>query len=83
MGKVTFNILNFTKERSLYQYGMKICFCRVSDKIQQIKQFDTEKLSFLDTDSFGWQKGGNDIKYGHSSLNHLIRKACEPDSSED
>lgn len=27
MGRVRFNILNFTKQESLYQVGMKLCYC--------------------------------------------------------
>jgi hypothetical protein len=32
LGKVTFNVINFTKPRSLYEYGMKVCICSVKDK---------------------------------------------------
>jgi hypothetical protein len=27
VGKVKFNIVNFTKKRSLYENGMRICVC--------------------------------------------------------
>jgi len=53
---------------------MKVCYCRVSDKINKIKNHQGQ-ISQLEADMMGWQRGGDDIKYGHSSLNHLIRKA--------
>lgn len=36
IGKVTFNVINFTKPRSLYEYGMKVCICSVKDKEHQL-----------------------------------------------
>ena len=32
LGTVTFNIVNFTKRRSLYEAGMRLCSCNVADK---------------------------------------------------
>ena len=36
LGSVRFNILNFTKQRSLYEYGMKVCICSVRDKEMEL-----------------------------------------------
>lgn len=32
LGQVKFNILNFTKSRSLYEQGMKVCICNIKEK---------------------------------------------------
>ena len=37
MGPIKFNIVNFTKNRSLYEYGMKICVCSVLEKEAEIE----------------------------------------------
>jgi len=33
LGPVKFNVINFTKNRSLYENGMKNCVCNLSKKI--------------------------------------------------
>ena len=32
LGPVKFNIINFTKHRSLYETGMCVCVCNLSEK---------------------------------------------------
>jgi hypothetical protein len=67
LGKVTFNVINFTKPRSLYEYGMKICVCSVREKEHILSQ---KPLS--DPDIAGWKRGGEDISYRPSKLNNII-----------
>ena len=78
MGKVKFNILNFTKKKSLYHSGMKICICSVSEKIKQIKK--KEKVSWLEADQIGWKRGCEDIEYKNSKLNQMLNN--EEDESQ-
>ena len=71
LGTVKFNIVNFTKRRSLYESGMKICYCNVTDKeflIQQAK----DKGETFDEEMIGWRKGCKNIKYESSKLNRII-----------
>ena len=36
LGVVKFNIINFTKKRSLYECGMKLCICNIREKEAQL-----------------------------------------------
>lgn len=65
LGAVKFNIINFTKPRSLYEYGMKVCICSVKDKEGELARRKAKGLpeSPLDADTAGWKRGGTDIKY--------------------
>jgi hypothetical protein len=38
VGKVKFNIVNFTKKRSLYENGMRICVCSQADREAEMRQ---------------------------------------------
>lgn len=38
MGKVKFNIVNFTKARSLYEFGQKICVCSLREKAALVRK---------------------------------------------
>jgi len=37
MGSIQFNIINFTKHRSLYEMGMKVCYCSLKEKKKLIE----------------------------------------------
>ena len=73
MGPIKFNILNFTKHRSLYEYGMKICYCSLKEKSKLIEQAK-QKGSTIDEDLAGWKRGGKDIQYSQSKLNKIIER---------
>lgn len=81
MGTVKFNIVNFTKHRSLFEGGMKIAMLNVRDRQAAINAAEKEGKAY-DPDAIGWRKGGTNIKYGTSKLNPLIiaaQRAKNPD----
>ena len=51
--KVKFNILNYSKQDSLFNYGMKV-------SIYSERQAETQKV--------GWHKGGEDISYSSNDI---------------
>jgi hypothetical protein len=53
LGPVKFNVINFTKPRSLYEYGMKICVCSVREK-----EHAMATKRDLDSDLAGWKRDG-------------------------
>lgn len=77
-GKVKFNILNFTKSRSLYEYGMKICVCSKRERETYIEN----KRCNGDEESAGWKREGTDIVYKPSKLNKIIEKKIETEIKE-
>ena len=79
LGPVRFNILNFTKQRALYEYGMKVCVCSVREKENELarRKERGQPESPLDADTAGWKRGGSDIKYELSKLNKIIQRHHE------
>ena len=67
IGEVKFNVVNFTKSRSLYEYGMKVCVCSVREKERILSQ--NPKVDF---DMAGWKRGGENIVYKSSHINRII-----------
>lgn len=37
LGKVKFNIVNFTKKRSLYENGMRVCICNQGEREAEMR----------------------------------------------
>lgn len=77
LGPVRFNILNCTKFRSLFEYGMKVCICSVKEKeieLARRREKGQKSESLLDADTAGWKRGGIDIKYELSKLNKIIQR---------
>lgn len=73
MGTVKFNILNFTKRRSLYESGMRVCILNVADRNKLIEQAELAGKPY-DRDIIGWYRGGENIKYQPSKVNRIIEK---------
>ena len=76
MGTVKFNIVNFTKYRSLFSSdgGMQIAILNVKDRQAAIEKAEQDGKAY-DPDQIGWVKGGKNPKYGSSKLNNLIAAA--------
>jgi len=76
LGNVRFNIINFTKPRSLYEYGMKLCICSVREKELELARRRDKGLPTgpLEADAAGWKRAGLDAKYGMSKLNGIIQR---------
>lgn len=74
LGQVKFNILNFTKSRSLYEQGMKVCICNIAEKESILESQRGRGLKPLQTEMVGWTRGGDNIRYGPSKLNSMIPK---------
>ena len=77
LGRVRFNIINFTKQSSLYDQGMKVCICSCQEKLQAIDAAKKSNNKSIDIDMAGWKKGGNDITYQRSKLNDIIERFAE------
>ena len=78
---VKFNVINFTKPRSLYEYGMKVCICSVKEKELELarRRDKGQSTGPLDADTAGWKRGGNDVKYELSKLNKIIQRHNQPE----
>lgn len=76
LGPVKFNILNFTKRRSLHENGMRVCICSLAEKESRLAQSKASiSDSPLDAELVGWKRGGYDISYKPSKLNKIIEKS--------
>lgn len=73
LGPVRFNILNFTKRRSLYENGMRVCVCSLAEKESRLAAKSGD-VSALDAELAGWKRGGYDIVYKPSKLNKIIEQ---------
>jgi len=83
LGPVRFNIVNFTKRRSLYENGMRVCVCSLKDKESQLSSAKTGLSdSPLDAELAGWKRGGYDIKYQPSKLNRIIERSQMAESHQ-
>ncbi len=74
MGTIQFNIINFTKHRSLYEMGMKVCYCSLKEKKKIIEFQQSKNDGPVDEDIAGWKRGGKNIKYCSSKLNKLLER---------
>lgn len=73
MGPVKFNIVNFTKKRSLHENGMRICVCSLAEKESRLASSkESVRESQLESEVVGWKRGGYDISYKPSKLNRII-----------
>jgi len=76
--QIKFNIVNFTKKRSLYENGMKVCICDWKERTQQLHALiekrskglvSQKEFEVVDFEALGWKRGGDNITYQKSKIN--------------
>lgn len=83
LGAVRFNILNFTKRRSLYENGMRVCVCSLAEKQSRLAAAKAGSSdSQLDAELAGWKRAGYDITYKPSKLNKIIDRCLQSESQQ-